>query len=105
MIANQSLMNRGFQRSDLKAVMIPANEIAEALGDKRLTNMVMMGALLELLPVLTIEAVEKIAGSSPATAPPAPAAAQLQGLAGRGGLRSKCGESPRLRAVKPVTIA
>jgi 2-oxoglutarate ferredoxin oxidoreductase subunit gamma len=58
-IANQSLMDRGFRRSDLKAVLIPANEIAEALGDKRLTNMVMTGALLELLPVLSIEAVEK----------------------------------------------
>lgn len=59
LIANQSLIDRGFQRNDLHAVMIPANEIAESLGDKRLTNMVMTGALLELLPVLSIESVEK----------------------------------------------
>jgi 2-oxoglutarate ferredoxin oxidoreductase subunit gamma len=58
-IANQSLIDRGFRRSDLKSVLIPANEIAESLGDRRLTNMVMTGALLELLPVLSIEAVEK----------------------------------------------
>ena len=62
-IANQSLMDRGFRRTDLNAVMIPANEIAETLGDKRLTNMVMMGALLELLPVLNIEAIEKTLGT------------------------------------------
>lgn len=59
LVANASLVNRDFQRQDLKAVMIPANEIAEALGDKRLTNMVMVGALLAKLPVLTIAALEK----------------------------------------------
>jgi 2-oxoglutarate ferredoxin oxidoreductase subunit gamma len=59
LIANASLTNRGFQRADLKAVAIPANEMAEALGDKRLTNMVMLGAMLGILPVLSIEAVEK----------------------------------------------
>jgi 2-oxoglutarate ferredoxin oxidoreductase subunit gamma len=52
LIANASLINRSFQRNDLKAVMIPAN-------DKRLTNMVMIGAMLAKLPVLTIGAVEK----------------------------------------------
>ena len=62
LIANQSLIDRGFRRTDLNAVMIPANEIAETLGDKRLTNMVMVGAMLELLPVLNIEAIEKTLG-------------------------------------------
>ena len=32
MIANASLINRGFQREDLSTVMIPANEIAESIG-------------------------------------------------------------------------
>jgi 2-oxoglutarate ferredoxin oxidoreductase subunit gamma len=59
LIANRSLINRGFNRTDLNAVMVPANEIAESLGDKRMTNMVMLGALLEMLPVLEIPAVEK----------------------------------------------
>jgi 2-oxoglutarate ferredoxin oxidoreductase subunit gamma len=59
LIANASLINRGFQRSDLQAVLIPANEIAESLGDRRLTNMVMLGAMLGKLPVLPLEALEK----------------------------------------------
>ncbi len=59
LIANASLINRDFQRTDLQAVMIPANEIAESLGDKRLANMVMLGALLAKLPVLPVEAVKK----------------------------------------------
>lgn len=58
LIVNQSLMNRGIQRTDLNSVLVPANEIAESLGDKRLTNMVMLGALLEVLPVLSLETME-----------------------------------------------
>lgn len=58
LIANQSLVDRDFDRDDLETVMIPANEIAESLGDKRLTNMVMLGALLAKLPVLSIEELE-----------------------------------------------
>lgn len=57
-IANASLINRSVQRADLKVVMIPANEIAEEIGDKRLTNMVMLGALMAALPVLPVEAIE-----------------------------------------------
>lgn len=59
LIANASLINRGFQRTDLQAVLIPANEIAESLGDRRLTNMVMLGAMVGKLPVLPLKALEK----------------------------------------------
>jgi 2-oxoglutarate ferredoxin oxidoreductase subunit gamma len=59
LIVNASLVNRPVTRQDIESVSIPANEIAESLGDKRLTNIVMVGALLEKLPVLTIETVEK----------------------------------------------
>ncbi len=59
LIANASLINRQVRRNDLNAVMIPANEIAEAIGNKRLVNMVMLGAMLEKLPVLTFEALEE----------------------------------------------
>ena len=59
LVANASLINRGFTRTDLSSVLIPANEIAEAIGDKRLTNMVMLGAMIPRLPVLTVEQLEK----------------------------------------------
>ena len=38
---------------------MPGNEIAESLGDKRMTNMVLLGALLANLPILPVEALEK----------------------------------------------
>lgn len=59
LVANSSLINRGAQRSDLDSIFIPANELAEELGDKRLMNMIVLGALLARLPVLPLEAVEK----------------------------------------------
>lgn len=59
LVGNRSLINREFSREDITSVLIPANEIAEAIGDKRLTNMVMLGALLALLPVLPMEAIAK----------------------------------------------
>jgi 2-oxoglutarate ferredoxin oxidoreductase subunit gamma len=58
LIVNSSLVNRPVQRADIRSVLIPANEIAESLGNKRLTNVVMVGALLAILPVLSIETIE-----------------------------------------------
>lgn len=59
LIVNASLVNRSIERDDVQLVLIPANEIAESLGDKRMTNIVMVGALLAKIPVLSIEAIEK----------------------------------------------
>ena len=39
--------------------MVPGNEIAEGLGDKKTTNMVLLGTLLANVPLLPLEAVEK----------------------------------------------
>ena len=55
LIANSSLINRSVERDDLDSLLIPAQEIAEEIGNRRLINMVMLGALLERLPVLTLE--------------------------------------------------
>lgn len=59
LIVNASLVNRSARRDDLHTIIIPASEIAESLGDKRLTNIVMVGALLAELPVLPIDVIEK----------------------------------------------
>lgn len=59
LVVNQSIVNREPARKDIKVIMIPANDIAEKLGDKRLANMVMLGALMANDSFLPIEAVEK----------------------------------------------
>ena len=58
MIANQSLINRDVKRQDFTTLMIPGNEMAEGLGNHRITNMVMIGAMLELVGVLPLEALK-----------------------------------------------
>jgi 2-oxoglutarate ferredoxin oxidoreductase subunit gamma len=59
LVANSSLINRGPSRFDITSVFIPANELAETLGNRRLLNMVTLGALLACLPVLPLEAIER----------------------------------------------
>ena len=59
LIVNQSLMNREIERTDLNALMIPASEMAEEMGNKRITNMVMIGAMLEMVNVLPLDVVKK----------------------------------------------
>jgi 2-oxoglutarate ferredoxin oxidoreductase subunit gamma len=63
LVVNASLVNRPIQRADIQGVLIPANEIAESLGNKRLSNVVMVGALLAMLPVLSVATVETALGS------------------------------------------
>jgi 2-oxoglutarate ferredoxin oxidoreductase subunit gamma len=59
LVANQSLMNRKLVRTDIAGVLIPASEIAEQLGNKQMANMVTVGALLNHLPVLSVEALDQ----------------------------------------------
>jgi 2-oxoglutarate ferredoxin oxidoreductase subunit gamma len=59
LIINNSMVNRAPTRTDIKVVSIPASQIAQELGDPRMTNMVMVGGLLGNLPVLELDAVEK----------------------------------------------
>ena len=59
MIANQSLIDRDFEREGIHSIFIPAQELAEELGNARLSNMIMIGALLELTHVLPTEVVKK----------------------------------------------
>ena len=59
LIVNSSLVNREVARKDLDSVAIPAQEIAELIGNRRLLNIVMLGALIEKLPVLSLEDIEK----------------------------------------------
>lgn len=56
---NQSMVDRPAKRSDIHVIFVPCNEIAEEIGDRKLLNMVAVGALLTALPELKVEDVEK----------------------------------------------
>ena len=55
LVVNASLIDREVRRSDLDVVAIPADDVAAELGHPRLTNMVLVGALLARRPVFTLD--------------------------------------------------
>jgi 2-oxoglutarate ferredoxin oxidoreductase subunit gamma len=59
LVINSSIIDRSVDRNNVRTVLVPANDEAESLGDKRLTNMVMLGAMLANQSVLPLEALEK----------------------------------------------
>lgn len=54
---NSSLIDRKTSRTDIEAFYIPANEIANDLGNPRVANMVMLGAFLEATNAVEVNSV------------------------------------------------
>lgn len=57
LIYNISLIERQPSRTDIRYVPVPANVIAEELGNVRMANVVMLGAYLAVTGLLPLEAV------------------------------------------------
>lgn len=57
LVYNSSLIDAGPGRSDVRAVPVPANMLAEELGDKRVANIVVLGALLAATGMVAPESV------------------------------------------------
>jgi 2-oxoglutarate ferredoxin oxidoreductase subunit gamma len=57
LLINSSLIEDRSARDDLNVVYVPTNEIADGLGNLRVANMVMLGALLKLTGVVTLDSV------------------------------------------------
>lgn len=58
LVVNSSLIDRRCTRDDITTIYVPATSIADSLGEVRMTNMVLVGALLAARPVLPIETVQ-----------------------------------------------
>jgi 2-oxoglutarate ferredoxin oxidoreductase subunit gamma len=58
LVVNASMVDRSPQRTDIKAISVPCNEIAEEIGNARLANMVAVGALMAASSVLSIAELE-----------------------------------------------
>ncbi len=59
LLYNSSLIERKVVRDDIIVLAIPANEIANELGNTRVANMVMMGALLAQTGIVSVESIKK----------------------------------------------
>jgi 2-oxoglutarate ferredoxin oxidoreductase subunit gamma len=57
LLINSALIHKKASRSDVTAHYIPANTIAEKLGDGRMANMAMLGAMLRVTNVVPLAVV------------------------------------------------
>ncbi len=55
LLINSSLVDQEPERTDLKTYKIPANAIADELGDSRIANLVMLGALIKSSGIITAD--------------------------------------------------
>jgi len=67
LLLNCSLIDQKSSRDDIKVYYIPANEIANEIGNTKVANMVMLGAFLELTKIVEVKsiiaALRKVFGS------------------------------------------
>jgi len=59
MVVNSSMINVPAERGDIRVLQIAGGEIAIELGDVRMTNMVLLGAMLAVMPVVELSAAEQ----------------------------------------------
>lgn len=57
LVYNSTLIQPGPSRTDLRTIPVPANALAEELGDHRVANMVALGALLAATKTVSPESV------------------------------------------------
>jgi len=58
-IINKSLIDEKTSRTDIDAYYVPVNELAAELGNAKVSNMVMLGAYIELTKVVEIDSILK----------------------------------------------
>jgi 2-oxoglutarate ferredoxin oxidoreductase subunit gamma len=60
LVVNATLVRRIPTRKDITAILIPASDLAAELGNVKMANVVLLGAMLARKPVVSLEAVEKV---------------------------------------------
>ena len=58
-VVNSSLVSRHLERSDVRELALPLNDIAASLGNVRAANMVALGAMVKATAALPLEAVQR----------------------------------------------
>ena len=59
LVANSTLVRATSERTDLSSVYIPANELAAGLGNVKMANVVLLGALLGTREILPIDSIKR----------------------------------------------
>jgi 2-oxoglutarate ferredoxin oxidoreductase subunit gamma len=59
LVANSTLVRSRSQRDDIEAIYVPANELAASLGNVKMANVVLLGAMLGRREILPIESIKR----------------------------------------------
>jgi 2-oxoglutarate ferredoxin oxidoreductase subunit gamma len=59
LVANSTLIRSRSAREDIQAVYVPANELAAELGNVKMANVVLLGAMLGMREILPIQSVKR----------------------------------------------
>jgi 2-oxoglutarate ferredoxin oxidoreductase subunit gamma len=59
LFVNTSLIHIDSFRQHINVIKVPANDIAESLGDMKVANMVMLGAYISIAQSVSLDLVEK----------------------------------------------
>ena len=59
LVVNSSMVNVPIERQDIRVYQVAGNQIAIEMGDVRMTNMVLLGAMLAQNPVVPLAAAEQ----------------------------------------------
>lgn len=59
LVANTTLVRARSARTDIDVVYVPANELAAELGNEKMANVVLLGAMLGTREILPIESVKR----------------------------------------------
>lgn len=59
LVVNSSLIDRASRREDIRVARIPASDIAAEVGNVRMANMVLLGALVNLTGLVDLETVKR----------------------------------------------
>ena len=59
-LINTSIISQPASRADIKALYVPVNEIAMELGNIKVANMIMLGALVRATNVVTEKSIEAV---------------------------------------------
>jgi 2-oxoglutarate ferredoxin oxidoreductase subunit gamma len=62
LVVNSAMVNVPVEREDIQVYCVPGNTIAGELGDVRMTNMVLLGAMLAAKPIVRRDQLEKALG-------------------------------------------
>jgi 2-oxoglutarate ferredoxin oxidoreductase subunit gamma len=59
LVANSTLVRDRSKRDDIEAIYIPANEMAGELGNVRMANVILLGAMLGTREVVSLKGIER----------------------------------------------